>query len=354
VPSGHTHPGLVQEIPLDAVVMDALGYGASDAGLFTYDFDARISTWSWDRGLLKSRRVRTPDISNIRVLSPDAYVGTASDKGRITALAIGSLSFGRVLQNFDVPSGKWLSGGVGASRNGRYAAGIHVWSAEGQSPAGQEPGERAWLGLVDVAAKKLKWTADAKPPQHDPILYGVAVSDDGRYVAVGPWETGLLLCDTVSGSSREILMPVSGPLSSPLLRDLAFSADGARLYAGDRDSGYVRVFETWTGSVLAEWMAAKTAEAADWSDPRCLALSPDDEWLAVATAAGGVWLFRTRSGDKMLLPYLDVTSVLALSFSPDSKRIALLADRVIEVWDLPPPPPLESTAAHLVSGGSRK
>ena len=65
-------------------------------------------------------------------------------------------------------------------------------------------------------------------------------------------------------------------------------------------------------------------------------MSPDGQWLAAGTGPEGhVYLWNTVSADSKprLLPH-GGTTILIVSFSPDSRHLASVAGGKIKVWKL--------------------
>jgi WD40 repeat protein len=66
---------------------------------------------------------------------------------------------------------------------------------------------------------------------------------------------------------------------------------------------------------------------------KCLALSPDGEWLAAGDDEGQVQLFAANTGARRSLVAAHTNTVYGLAFSADSQRLASASfDRSIKLW----------------------
>ena len=103
------------------------------------------------------------------------------------------------------------------------------------------------------------------------------------------------------------------------------------------------MFETTTCRLLRRWTATPTGKGYG-NRIVCIEGSPDGSWVAVGTLPkGDVYLFDPDSdGPPRVIPN-NMGWVYGFSFSPDSKRLAILTPGTIKVWDLPEPPALESS-----------
>ncbi|WP_030410398.1 WD40 repeat domain-containing protein [Streptomyces sp. NRRL S-1448] len=150
-----------------------------------------------------------------------------------------------------------------------------------------ERGNRAWMW--DMAAWELTPADDSLQPllSAGPSVTAMALSPDGRVLALGGLMEGVRLCNL---QTRH---------------------------------------RTWTmihGSHVPKVLA-----------PKALAFSPDQKWLAVGGEERSVWLLRTDGGDGVgaeLTGHCD--TVRALAFSPDSSLVATACDdRRVRLWTVP-------------------
>jgi WD40 repeat protein len=120
----------------------------------------------------------------------------------------------------------------------------------------------------------------------------VAVSPDGRLVAVISAQSVTILDARSRGVLQRIVLPAHGgldpngePLTAELLLDAVWTPDGSRLLVGTRGD-----WPSDTGGQLVV-LSAETWREEDRLDvgisPIALEISPDERWLAVASAGSG-------------------------------------------------------------------
>jgi len=114
--------------------------------------------------------------------------------------------------------------------------------------------------------------------------------------------------------------------------DVAFSPDGRLLAAGYgwNKEGGVRIWSVADRSVVASLVAG----AGEHADVRRVASSPDGKLFAAANWDGDVmlWLVGSWESYKTILRHRG--SPMALSFSPDSSKLAFSSDNSLDLYDL--------------------
>ncbi len=114
--------------------------------------------------------------------------------------------------------------------------------------------------------------------------------------------------------------------------DVAFSPDGRLLAAGYgwNKEGGVRIWSVADRSVVASLVAG----AGEHADVRRVAFSPDGKLFAAANWDGDVmlWLVGSWESYKTILRHRG--SPMALSFSPDSSKLAFSSDNSLDFYDL--------------------
>jgi hypothetical protein len=228
------------------------------------------------------------------------------------------------------------------------------------------------LGLIyrlqvwDVMKHQLRLTLEEKVSAE---LLAIAVSPDGKMVAVGWSDGSVRLWDVEPWRERERLR---GP-TRDLIRSLAFSRDGRWLASECTDTDKtIRIWDlkkrqerthlgggssnpfgnslafTTDGRFLAAfgpkqtlkiWEVDSGKEMQSWrvsTDTRCLALSPDDRLLATGNGDGFVAVFDWRTGQSASLAdgRLQLGGVTVVSFSPDSRSLAAGGLAELRIWDL--------------------
>jgi len=292
-----------------------------------------LETWKWDGPVpRKAAAFALPPAANITVLPDGRYMAHVSSGGDSWPFVVASLGSNEVLKKWQRPEG-WQYRHVGISRNGRFAAvTLNDSDANPQQEHGDVP-PRHTIGLVKIAELQIDWVAELTGRGGNTVRQ-IAVSDNGEYIAVGGWRNGIAL---VSTSLKQVLwnkMP-PGEISTGYV---VFSSDGSRLYAGG-SAGCVFAFETRTGNVTGQWYASRTGRSEYGHRISCLAISPDDALVAAGTGPEGeVYVFNTVSNQKPQLLNHGLTTVLIVSFSPDSNYLASVAGGIIKIWGVPPAP----------------
>jgi len=177
----------------------------------------------------------------------------------------------RTVQIWDVASGERLNGQratgevaqVAFSPDGTRFAGVGFFSAIGEV-----------------------WLADGGPlftlEGHRTRLRSVAWSPDGRWIASGNSEGGIILNDPETGQAARVLGAVQGDANA-----LAFSPDGAILAVGTA-RGVVALWDLTTGQIVASW-GAHQGGVLD------LAYSPDGSLLITSGGDGVVRLWDAQA-----------------------------------------------------------
>ncbi len=207
-------------------------------------------------------------------------------------------------------------------------------------------------------------------------IYSVAVSPDGRRVAVGtgysrPRREGhLSIWNAMTG---QLLW--STTVSDLVTMGVAFSPDGHSLaagygvYSGD-SAGRVEIYDTASGrkvweftgpvggvnkvafhpggkrlavagvGVVEVWDLGTKAKVSDFKGHSrwvyTAAFSPDGKWLATGGWDRTVKLWDASTGKETLTIFAHAGFVLDLAFSPDSRSLATASeDRSIRLWDIP-------------------
>ncbi len=144
-------------------------------------------------------------------------------------------------------------------------------------------------------------------------------SPDGKILAAGGQARTIWLWDVASG--RE-LARLSG--HNEIIRAIAFSRDG-KILASSSSSG------------VKLWDVAQQRELTQIKLPlvNCLAFSPDDRDLALASDGGNVWLWDWARNYERLLLKGHADTVWSLAFSPDGKRLASGSkDKTLKLWEI--------------------
>src|SRR5262249_5945707 len=149
-----------------------------------------------------------------------------------------------------------------------------------------------------------------------------ALSRDGKLVAAADYyRSGVAIFDRDGKMVRRI------DAANQRIDHVVFSPSARFLAGGGRDAKIVRVWETATGKVVAEFAAGKGVW---WSPTVDLAFSPDERYF-VATAVGKVQFWEVNGWRPVEgLP----EHASGVAFSPDGRMLACGSKYDTAVWEV--------------------
>lgn len=255
-----------------------------DGRLFSASPDGTLREWDasvdWYGGVVR----RTSDACYAAVFRPDGgRLATCSYDGRV--------------QQWDPATWELLA----------------AWQAHPQDQschalAWTPDGERLASGSWDksVALWDAVTLEELDRLEHDSGVHRLAIAPDGRTLAVA-LSASIWLWDL---SSRERLRTLDQVGSTTT--DLAFSPDGARLYAANRD----RTLRAWDVSTGDELRSLPLGV-----EPRAVSPAPDGSVIALSIGSE-VRLLDARSWDERARLVAGDNAVVRLAWSPDGRRLA--------------------------------
>jgi cytochrome c len=149
----------------------------------------------------------------------------------------------------------------------------------------------------------------SKLGQHGAKVIQLALSPDGAHVASASWDRTARIWDVASGSFVEM----RGHANT--VNDVAFSPDGARLYTASSD-GTIRIWDAATGDVERHLVEHGFGI-------NTIVLAEDESWIAYGAVDGGTRVLSLPDGVEMGDYTADRRPVLAMSYTPQAKRIAI-------------------------------
>lgn len=292
-----------------------------------------IEVWKWEKdNVVKCLDQELPTWSLDVVPLYDSVIGltTPVDKLENWPFVFMDTKTKKMLNAWE-PTLGWGYWKVSISLNGQYIALLMEERQESTSSGYDGNNQRFRIDTIDVANKRIRCTKEFGNNGFCPctIIRTIAITNDGRYVALGGLQNGMAVFDCQE--SKELWR------SQPEIMDLyyvCFSPDGDSLYAGGV-SGEVYGFETKTKKVIDRWWATQDDQEHYGHRISALTVSPDGMWVAAGTGAGGeVYVWNTKTKKKQLYNHA-LQTILMLAFSPDSKYLASVAGGKIKIWQLP-------------------
>lgn len=298
---------------------DMLLWGEGWGGIFAVGRNYMLYRWSWQKGSLREfGQSQLPQILDIAPLPESGYLATTAphERSRDSSLVIASVAATQASAEW-VPPKDWMYRQIGVSGNGKHGAVLlEQWMGNGLK-----------IGIVDVAASQLKWTVEMAKP--DVLLpSGIAITDDGQHVAVAGWNHGVAVFDVKTKKN----LWTGRPAGMVRARGVCFSLDGSKLFFGDGGGGNVFAVDTITGKMIHKYSVDIEGHGGRHGIT-CMSLSSDGTLLAMGTAPGGLILvYDTADDDKRITLTGARGRAWAISFSPDSKKVAGLAGGSLLVW----------------------
>jgi WD40 repeat protein len=193
------------------------------------------------------------------------------------------------------------------------------------------------IRVIEVAGGKLLWKCDG-------ASHGEAFSPDGTTLLVARTGPYLARLGAANGEQRsKVRMNLPIPDNLGIMAALALSADGRRL-AVAHDDGSLLLCDGRT--------CVETRRLAEGGDPRmdlevqlkgtkprnqfrALAFSPDGKWLASAGTDAAVYVWEAATGKEVLRLAGHEAEVLSVAFSPDGQKVfSYGADGQGYLWSL--------------------
>jgi WD40 repeat protein len=176
----------------------------------------------------------------------------------------------------------------------------------------------------------------------DKKVRALAFSPDGRHVATGGDDNAVWIWELPSGNLVRNLPHESR------VHAVSFSADGKRLATSSGPSSQVpfsemahsgdtaSVWEVHSGQPLARVQHETLPRFHLWTHPllEAIALSPDGELLATASADGTARLWTVPGGAQQARLQEHTGRVRALAFSPDGKYLATTDEQAARLWEV--------------------
>ncbi|MDD5010801.1 MAG: WD40 repeat domain-containing protein [Phycisphaerae bacterium] len=152
-------------------------------------------------------------------------------------------------------------------------------------------------------------------------LFGISVSDNGRYIAVVGRKNNLGWIGGVDINEKKLLWERNSDLSDRF-NCAAFSPDSRIVYVGGTGRSIIG-FDVATGNLVTNWQMAETIKANKKQYTPAIAVSNDGRLVAAATEpAGAIYLWNTQGNESV--KHLPVGHILisGIAFSPDDRYIA--------------------------------
>ncbi|KAG8718386.1 hypothetical protein FRC09_012736 [Ceratobasidium sp. 395] len=180
---------------------------------------------------------------------------------------------------------------------------------------------------------------------HSREVSSVAFSPNGHRIASGSMDASVRIWDSKTG---QVIVKTPENQSNSVI-SIAFSFDGRRIVSGFSDNT-ISVLDVETGDTILGPLKGHNVSI------KSVALSPDDCWIASASAYDDatIRIWDAQTGNLMPEPLQGHTLFLtSIAFSPDGRRIASGSwDASIRIWDTDPGALLNITTSKYLSGAS--
>jgi WD40 repeat protein len=218
------------------------------------------------------------------------------------------------------PDGRFLAACSQQFVGTNHAGEIRCWDTK----TGQEQTE--WRSRLPERFRDRRVHSHTWPPNPDylaPLLqntWSVAFSPDGKTLALGTADDGLVLLEWPSGNERAALRQAGA-------RDLIFRPDGSMLATGSES----KVVIVWD---LSGRKPRKFALRGHTKFVRTIAFSPDGRTLATGGADGALILSDPATHQERTRFDWQLGPVHGIAFAPDGMTMALAGDEGIAICDV--------------------
>jgi WD40 repeat protein len=205
-------------------------------------------------------------------------------------------------------------------------------------------GTAAFVSLTDLATGQLKRRLAYDKPLNESHVYTLAFGPDGQLLAAGTRDGRILLWNATTGDS------VPGPASlADRVAQLAFSPDSKTLaWAGrSRERGVLRLWNLASGHPM--FTASIPASRTDVEEAWCVAFSIDGKTLACGLESGQVWLYDIAYGWRFRILDGMHGRVRWIGFHPDGRSLAVAGrfpDNSVYIWSLTSHEPPRRLSGH--------
>ena len=291
-----------------------------------------LTLWKWSGiRLRKSSERNIGAMLNVAVMTDDRYVGSARQKTGVWAFVARRIQDGKTTALWAKPAG-WLFDAVGTSTNGQYAGVVLNEDPVRPLPDYTVHIEKLRIGLLGPKANKIDWLATLSGPAGQAqTIRRLRPSDDGAYVAVAGWYYGAAIVDV----RAKKLLWANRPKDEVGMVDIAFSPDSKVVYGGGAE-GCVYGMEVSTGKIVSRWFATQSGKSEYGCRISTVAVSPNGKLVAAGTGPEGLaYVWDRQTGKLAKVVRHGDSTILVLSFSPNSKALATFIPGAIKIWDLP-------------------
>jgi WD40 repeat protein len=182
---------------------------------------------------------------------------------------------------------------------------------------------------------------------HQATIRFVAFTHDGKYLVSAGEDKVIRIWDVASGQTVRTIRSQVGDGDEGKIYAVALSPDGRYLAVGGYlarrpDAGLIRIHNLETGEVVGSVLKGHTDVVTS------LAFSPDGRYLASSSLDESVrvWDVRARKVVKVLAGHRD--SVYAVAFSPDGRRLVSGSlDKTLRLWDAASGTLIKEMTGHL-------
>ncbi|MFN6275813.1 MAG: protein kinase domain-containing protein [Microcystis sp.] len=169
---------------------------------------------------------------------------------------------------------------------------------------------------------------------HSNVVWSVAYSPDGRYLASGSWDKTIKIWEVATGKQ---LRTLTG--HSDWVNLVVYSPDGRYLASGSYDKT-IKIWEVATGKQL------RTLNGhSDWV--KSVVYSPDGRYLASGDGDNTIKIWEVATGKELRTLTGHSDPVLSVVYSPDGRYLASgSSDETIKIWEVATGKELRTLTGH--------
>ncbi len=277
---------------------------------------SEIYLWNW-KELEDKAKIISVKAANVAVLPADKLVLVSANNSN--TIIISDFENNSKQKQLSIEDG-WLCKHLSINRVGRAAFGFEQ---KGETSQNSSPYGRIRLETIRPDFDKLLPVATIDKKDNSLSLYGLAISNDGAFIAVVGQKNDVGWVGTVDVAQKKLLWEKSIETSADIT-EIAFSPDDKVLYAGG-EGRYLYCFETDSGKTVRKLLIDEEQLTVSFNEQRvtCTEVSPDGFVVAAGVNPGNKIYFWDTRTSKRLGVMGGCRGLNNLAFAPDSSTFVV-------------------------------